>query len=347
MARQRTILSVTEREQAQCAMIVAEIAQAHDGSLGILHSLIDASAAAGVDAVKFQMHIAEAESSLAEPFRTKFSYVDATRYDYWKRMSFTPEQWEGIRQHCEEAGVEFLVTPFSNVAIDLLEKLGVHRYKVGSGDIANRLLLERLKKTGREVILSTGLGILDEIVGAVELLRPQGVAVLQCTTIYPTPPEKVDLGVMAELKQILGCPVGLSDHSGTIYPPLAAVALGAAVIEAHITFDRRMFGPDAKASLTVDEFAELVRGIRIVEMASGGTVRRGVSDELSDLKAMFGRTIALSRDLPVGHVLTFEDLEGKKPAGQGLSTEQLDAVVGRSLKTAKRAFEFLREDDLL
>ena len=108
-----------------------------------------------------------------------------------------------------------------------------------------------------------------------------------------------------------------------------------------------MFGPDAKASLTVDEFAELVRGIRIVEMASGGTVRRGVSDELSDLKAMFGRTIALSRDLPVGHVLTFEDLEGKKPAGQGLSTEQLDAVVGRSLKTAKRAFEFLREDDLL
>ena len=118
--------------------VVAEVAQAHDGSLGILHSFIDASAAAKVDAVKFQIHEAEAESSAQEPFRTRFSYVDATRFDYWKRMGFSETEWAGVKDHCDKAGMEFLATPFSNVAVDLLERLGVTRYKIGSGDVTTR-----------------------------------------------------------------------------------------------------------------------------------------------------------------------------------------------------------------
>jgi len=261
-------------------------------------------------------------------------------------MGFSEEHWQGIKRHCDEAGVEFLATPFSNAAVDLLERLGVARYKIGSGDVANDLLVERIARTGREAILSTGLGTLDEIERAVERLRPGGVAVLQCTTKYPTAAEDVGLPAIAELRRRLGCPVGLSDHSGKIFAGIAAVACGASVVEAHVAFDRRMFGPDAKASLTVDEFATLVEGVRFVEKARSGGVEKHLTAELSALRTTFGRSLAVNRDLPAGHKLAFEDLEGKKPAGQGLSPRNLERVIGRFLTQPKRKWEFLTEDDL-
>jgi N-acetylneuraminate synthase len=338
--------SVAEYERQGRVFVVAEIAQAHDGSLGILHSFIDACASAGVDAVKFQVHIAEAESSAQEPFRVKFSDVDATRYDYWRRMGFSEEQWQGIKHHCEKAGVEFLATPFSNAAVDLLERLNVDRYKIGSGDITNDLLIERIARTGKEAILSTGLGTMQEIASAVERLRSGGVAVLQCTTRYPTAAEDVGLSAIAELRKRLGCPSGLSDHSGKIFAGIAAAACGASVVEAHVTFDRRMFGPDAKASLTVDEFTTLVEGIRFVEQARSGNADKHLTPELNTLRSTFGRTLAVNRDLPAGHRLTFEDLEGKKPAGQGLPSSNLDMVIGRTLRRAKSKWDFLTDEDL-
>ncbi len=145
--------------------IIAEIAQAHDGSLGIAHSFIDALKDTGVDAVKFQVHIAEAESSIYEPFRVKFSYEDATRYDYWKRMEFEPYQWSGLKKHCEECGLEFMASVFSNAAVDLLEKLGVKRYKIGSGEVSNLLLLDKIAYTGKPVILSSGMSSYEELLG--------------------------------------------------------------------------------------------------------------------------------------------------------------------------------------
>src|SRR6476620_1801526 len=129
-------------------MIIAEIAQAHEGSLGIAHSYIDALKPTGVNVVKFQTHIAAAESSAFEPFRVKFSFEDETRYDYWKRMEFTPEQWAGLKKHCEDCGLEFISSPFSNAAVDLLESLNVKRYKIGSGEVTNRLMMEKIAKTG-------------------------------------------------------------------------------------------------------------------------------------------------------------------------------------------------------
>lgn len=339
-------LSLAEYERRGGTFIVAEVAQAHDGSLGILHSLIDACATTGVDAIKFQMHIAEAESSLEEPFRKKFSYVDATRFDYWKRMSFMPEQWAEIRRHCESVGLEFLVTPFSNMAVDLLERIGVTRYKVGSGDIDNTLLLERIRLTGKEVILSTGLATKSEICTAVEPFRPQGVAVLQCTTMYPTPPEAVGLSALNELRNLLHCPIGLSDHSGTIFPGVAAAALGSSMLEAHVTFDRRMFGPDAGASLTISDFEQLVAGIRFIEKARQGVAGKTLTDDVKDLKRIFGRSLAVASDLPAGHVLTLNDLEGKKPAGRGISMDRLGSVLGRALARSKARFEFLHETDI-
>lgn len=343
MTARRTI---ADHEAAGSVFVVAEIAQAHDGSLGILHSFVDACAEAGVDAVKVQIHIAEAESSPKEPFRKQFSYVDQTRFEYWSRMGFSEQQWAEVKKHCEAVGVEFLATPFSVAAVALLERLGVTRYKIGSGDVTNALLIDRIAGTGKEAIISTGLATRAEIGSAVDALRAGGVAVLQCATKYPTAPEDTGLAAIAEIRQTFACPAGLSDHSGTIYPGIAAAALGASVVEAHVTFDRRMFGPDSRASLTVDEFAELVRGIRFIEKGRRGRVGKDIDPELSALRGMFGRSLAVNRDLPAGHVLTASDLESKKPAGEGLPAADYRSVVGRPLARARTKWDFLRSEDI-
>jgi N-acetylneuraminate synthase len=338
--------SIAEYRKAGQVFVVAEVAQAHDGSLGILHSFIDACATTGVDAIKFQVHIAEAESSPEEPFRLRFSYVDATRFDYWRRMELSPERWAEVRSHCDAKGLEFLATPFSCAAVDLLQRLGVQRYKIGSGDIANALLLEAIARTGKEAILSTGLATAAEIGGAVDRLRRGGVAVLQCTTRYPTQAEEIGLEAIPEIERRFGCPAGLSDHSGTIWPGIAATALGAAVVEAHVAFDRRMFGPDAKASLVVDDFARLVEGIRFVEKARGGVPGKEVTEDLDRLRTTFGRSLAVVRDLPEGHAIGFEDLECKKPAGIGLPARDFEQVLGRRLRRPLRKWEFLKREDI-
>lgn len=341
-------MKLLDYEKKSITYVIAEIAQAHDGSVGILHSLVEAAASTGVDAVKFQVHISEAESSPLEPFRVKFSYVDATRYEYWKRMELSLLEWEKIKKHCDDLGVEFLATPFSNAAVDLLEHLGVKRYKVGSGDAANPLLLEKIARTGKEMILSTGLTTLAEIDSSVALLRRWGVehAILQCTSSYPTPAEEVNLGRLHFLRERYGCPVGLSDHSGTIYPGIGAVALGASVVEAHITFDQRMFGPDARASLAIDDFTQMVRGVRYLEKARSVGSSLYLDTAKQQLRSMFGKAIAINRDLPAGHVIAFDDLEGKKPAGSGISVAEVGNVIGRTLVCNKKRWDFISQDDL-
>lgn len=341
-------MNLSDYQREGRTFVVAEIGQAHDGSLGILHSMIDAVAGTGVDAIKFQVHIAEAESSSLEPFRVKFSPVDSKRFDYWKRMELSLAQWREIKSRCEGLGVEFLATPFSNAAVDLLEQLAVTRYKVGSGDLANPLLLEKLVRTGKEVILSTGLCTYAELDSAVAFLRNRSVphALMQCTTKYPTPAPDIGLARISQLRERYGCPVGLSDHSGVIYAGLGAVALGAAAIEAHVTFDKRMFGPDAVASLTIGEFAELVKGVRYLEQARGEGPDKEVDESKIALRRMFGKALAVNRDMQVGELIGLEDLEGKKPADQGISVTQVGTVVGRRLTRSRHRWDFLREEDL-
>lgn len=330
-------------------LIIAEIGQAHDGSVGILHSLIDAVAATGVDIIKFQVHIAEAESSALEPFRVKFSHVDKTRYDYWKRMELSLFEWREIKSHCEGLGVEFLATPFSNKAVDLLEELSVRRYKVGSGDLANPLLLEKMARTGKEIILSTGLCTYSDIDSAVGFLRMRQIpfALMQCTSSYPTAASDVGLAEISELRTRYDCPVGLSDHSGTIYAGLGAATVGATAIEAHVTFDKRMFGPDAKASLSVDNFSQLVEGVRFLEKARKHSSKKIMDDDKQELRRIFGKALAVNRDLPAGHVLCLEDLEGKRPGDGGLSVCQLNKVVGRRLINSKTRWDFLNLNDVI
>lgn len=328
--------------------IIAEVGQAHDGSLGILHSYIDALAETGVDAVKFQTHIAEAESSKEEPFRVNFSYEDASRYDYWKRMSFTKEQWLEIKKHCEELGLEFISSPFSQAAVDLLEEIEVVRYKIGSGEVNNFLMLEKIAETGKPIILSSGMSSFSEIEQAVNFLRPFGndLTILQCTTSYPTPPERIGLNVIGELKERFpDLKIGLSEHTAKIYTGIAAVALGADVLEFHAVFDRRMFGPDAKSSLEIDEIKQLVEGVRFLEKSLNNPVDKSDNSSYSGLKKIFEKTLAVNKDLCVGHVISFDDLEAKKPAGMGLAASEFRAVIGKVLKREKKNRDFLQSED--
>ena len=197
---QPTQLKVGDRivgTPAPC-MIVAEVAQAHDGSLGTAHAYIDAIAKAGADAVKFQTHIAAAESTPAETFRVRFSPQDATRIDYWRRLEFTREQWRGLSDHAKQAGLIFLSTPFSSEAVELLQALDVPAWKVGSGELTNLPLLEQMALTGKTMLLSSGMASWKELDEAVAVRRKAAapVAVLQCTTAYPCPPERIGLNVV-------------------------------------------------------------------------------------------------------------------------------------------------------
>ena len=329
--------------------IIAEIAQAHEGSLGIAHSYIDALAGTGVHAVKFQTHIARAESSIYEPFRVKFSYEDATRYDYWKRMEFTPEQWAGIKAHCQEKGLEFISSPFSCAAVDLLEQLGVNKYKIGSGEVNNLLMLEKIAHTNKDIILSSGMSSLSELDSTISFLKPFGnnLSVLQCTTAYPTAPGQWGLGMIPVMKERYHLPTGFSDHSGDIYACLAATALGAALLEFHVVFDKNMFGPDAKASLTIDQVKKLVQGVNEITTDLQVSNNKESSEAFTGLKKIFQKSLAVNKDLETGHIISFDDLEAKKPAGYGIEARDFKSVVGKTLKQKKSAQDFLNESDLM
>lgn len=323
------------------------MAQAHDGSLGTAHAYIDAAAQAGADAIKFQTHIASAESTPGEPWRVKFSRQDATRYDYWRRMEFTEEQWFGLAAHAEERGLIFLSSAFSFEAVDLLERVGVPAWKVGAGETSNIPLLEKMAATGKPVILSSGMSGWEELDAAVNCVRSNGapVAVLQCTTAYPCPPEKLGLNVIGELRQRYNCPVGLSDHSGTVYAGFAAATLGANIIEVHITLSRKGFGPDVPASITPKGLKQLVAGVRFIERALMNPVnKQAMAESFTELRQVFGKSVVAARNLKDGHQLTIADLAFKKP-GTGIPAARYREVLNRQLCRDVAANTLFSEED--
>jgi N,N'-diacetyllegionaminate synthase len=329
-------------------LVIGEVAQAHDGSLGFAHAFIDAIAAAGADAVKFQTHVAAAESTAEEGWRTKFSLQDADRRAYWRRMEFTEPQWVGLKQHAEQRGLVFLSSPFSDDAFDLLRRLGIAAWKVASGELSNRPLLDRMAATGLPMLLSTGMSGLAEIDEAVRQVKAHGcpLSVLQCTTAYPCGPEHIGLNLLPFFHDRYDCPVGLSDHSGTIYPALAAATLGAAVIEVHVTLSREMFGPDVSASVTTAELRQLTDGVRFVRQIVANPVDKDeTAVTLEPVRALFTKSVVLRTALDAGSILRPEHLTVKKP-GTGIPAADLHLVVGSILKRRIEADTVLRRTDL-
>jgi len=327
--------------------VVAEVAQTHDGSLGNALAFIDIAKECGADAIKFQTHIAAEESTPSEPWRVRFSRQDETRYDYWQRMGFTKEQWRALKEHADKAGLIFLSSPFSIMACEWLEEIGVPAWKVASGEVHNLPLIEWIAGTGKPIILSSGLSTVDETTSLARSLIEQGhdVAVLHCTTRYPTPAEEVGLNLLAPLAAT-GAVIGLSDHSGTIFPSVVAAYLGASLIEVHLTMHRKMFGPDVSSSLTPEELRSLVSGVEFAwRMRSHNVVKEEQLGTLLKERSIFGRSLVARRSIRAGEAIAESDLAYKKPGG-GLRYEQRDALVGKRARAQIAKDQILGMDDV-
>jgi N-acetylneuraminate synthase len=348
----RAAIASTQAGRALAAragcIVVGEVGQAHDGSLGQAHAFIDAIADAGADVVKFQTHIAAAESTPGEQWRVRFSPQDENRYGYWRRMQFTDAQWAGLKAHAEDRELVFLSSPFSIEAARLLESLQVAAWKVASGEVSNLPLLETMLAHRVPVILSSGMSSIAELDAAVLQVAAAGVpfTVLQCTSAYPCPPEKVGLNLLAIFRERYRCPVGLSDHSGTPYPSLAATVLGAELVEVHVTLSREMFGPDVPASVTCAELRDLVAGIRTIEtMLAHPLDKDATMAELDPLRRLFTKSVVARVDLDAGTILQPEHLATKKP-GTGFPASRIGALFGARLRRAVRADEFVYDTDV-
>ncbi len=237
-------------------------------------------------------------------------------------MEFSFEQWLGIKKHCDEVGLEFISSPFSNAAVDLLEKLEVNYYKIGSGEVTNLLMLERIANTGKKVLLSSGMSDFKELDSAVALLKGKACEynVFQCTTSYPTASDQWGLNVIQELRDRYHVDIGFSDHSGDIYACLAATSLGARLLEFHAVFDKRIFGPDSKSSIEIDRIKDLVKGVREIRNALHNPIVKSDLAPYSNLKGIFQKSLAVNRPIKAGELIQFSDLEGKKPSGKGYTS---------------------------
>ena len=327
-------------------LIIAEVGSVHDGSFGNAQKLIEAATECGAAAVKFQTHIAAAETLRDAPMPPYFT--GEPRYEYFERTAFTREQWQALKAHCEEQGVEFLSSPFSIEAVELLEQVGVARYKIPSGEVTNLPYLEIIAQTGKPVLLSSGMSSWAELDEAVyTILRHHNrLTVLQCTSEYPCLYEEVGLNVMLEMKERYGLPVGLSDHTLTSYAAFAAVVLGASVIEKHFTFSRHMYGSDAKHSLEPAEFADLVRGVRAIETMLTAKVDKDNIARFATMKATFEKSVVSLVDIPEGTLITAAMIGVKKP-GTGLPAKRFVDVLGKRVRRRIPKDTLIREKDLV
>jgi N,N'-diacetyllegionaminate synthase len=322
--------------------VVAEAGMNHDGSLGNAIRMAEVAAECGADAVKFQLHDAEAETT--RDARSPPYFEHETRWDYFRRTAFTDEQWATLKAACERAGVEFLCSVFSLEAVERLEPLGVARYKIGSGEVTNLDLIRRVAAAGKPVLLTSGMSSWAELDAAVAAAGAD-VTVLQCTSAYPTPPERVGLNVLAELRDRYGKPVGLSDHSLGNYAAFAAVALGAVVVEKHFTLSNHAYGPDAALALEPDELADLIEGIREIETMLANPVDKDDLEPVAEMKRVFEKSVVTVAQIAAGTTIERGMVAAKKP-GTGIPAARIDEVVGRTARIDLPADTVVTEDAL-
>jgi N-acetylneuraminate synthase len=324
-------------------LVIAEAGANHNGDLSRAHDLIDAAAAAGADAVKFQSFVTEelvTRSALKAAYQQETTSGSQAQFEMLKTLEIAPAQQRELMAHCRECGVVFLSTPYDWPSADALDALGISAFKVASTDTTNVPFLEFLAAKGRPILLSTGMCDLGEVEAAVRACRAGGPAplvLLHCTSEYPAPVAESNLRAMETLRRAFACPVGFSDHTPGIGVAPWAVAVGACVLEKHFTLDRTLPGPDHRASLEPAELAELVRTVRAVEAALGDGVKRPVPSELRN-KPVMQKSIVARRDIAAGEVLAADALTCKRPA-TGLPPAYWSRVVGRRAARAIGADE--------
>jgi N-acetylneuraminate synthase len=326
--------------------IIAEVGSVHDGSFGNAQKLIDVAAECGADAVKFQTHIADAETLHDAPMPPYFK--GEPRFAYFERTGFALEQWQALREHAESRGVEFLSSPFSIAAVELLERIGVRRYKIPSGEVSNLPLLEVVAATGKPVLLSSGMSAWRELDAAVETIRRRHdrLTVLQCTSAYPCPDERVGLNVIGAMRERWGLPVGYSDHTLDNHAAFAAVALGASAVEKHLTFSRKMYGSDAAHSAEPAQFADLVRGIRAIGTMLAHDIDKDRIEDLRTMKEIFEKSVVSTMDIADGVEITPTMVAVKKP-GTGSPAARLGEVIGSRAARAIPRDRLIRQEELV
>lgn len=332
--------------------VIAEAGVNHNGSVDMARALVDAARSAGADAVKFQDFSAERLVARSAP---KAAYQKAARtnqpdeyqYAMLKELELEADEFAQLRDHCARVGIEFLASPFDEASAERLVALGMRTIKVASGELTNLPLLKRIGELGRPVILSTGMSWLGEVETAVRTLREAGaheISLLHCVTEYPAPPEEINLLAMRTLEQAFGLPVGYSDHTPGTEIAVAAVALGATIIEKHLTLDTTLPGPDHSASLDPEEFGRMVRAIRNVELALGDGRKEPAPCEVPNM-VVARRSLVSARALKAGQPLRREDVVIKRP-GSGIAPADIELVVGRSLATDLEADHVLQWENL-
>ncbi len=314
--------------------IIAEIGSVHDGKLNLAFKLIRKAASSGADIIKFQMHISEYETLKNAPSPKYFNKED--RYSYFKRTSFDLLDWKKIKKYCEQNDTEFLCSPFSTEAVDLLEKLNVKYYKVPSGELTNLPLLEKLNKTGKKIILSTGMSNWKEIDNAVKIFNKKKIILLQCSSIYPCPLNRVGINVIKDFSKRYKCQVGFSDHTLGSSASFAAASVGASVIEKHFTLSRDMYGSDAKNSMEPEEFKLFSKTIKEIWHINQNNINKNNIKKFKDMKIIFEKSIYAKNDLQKGHRIRFSDLSFKKPC-KYLRADKYKTLIGKVLvKTIKK-----------
>lgn len=315
--------------------IIAEAGVNHDGSLDKAKKMVDAAAWAGVDAVKFQTFKAETLVSRSAPkadYQQQATVAGESQFEMLRRLELSVEDHRELIDHCRQTGIRFLSSPFDLTSIDLLLELGLDIFKIPSGEITNLPYLRRIGSLGKEVILSTGMANMEEIAAAMQVLADAGtdreqLTVLHCNTEYPTPMSDVNLRAMLSIGHAFSVRVGYSDHTLGIEVPIAAVAMGASVIEKHFTLDCALPGPDHRASLEPEGLRAMVVAIRNVEAALGSGEKRPSPSELKNITVV-RKAIVAARDIHSGELFTEESLTVKRPA-EGLVPMLWDNVIGQ------------------
>ncbi len=322
--------------------IIAEAGINHNGDLEQAKKLVEEAKNAGADAIKFQTHLPEKEM-----LRDNFSggHIGESLFDLLKRLELSKDDHIALRNYAKEKGIIFMSTPFSKEAADLLEEVGVPAYKVGSGEMTNHPLLRHIAEKRKPMILSTGMSTIEEIEETVNFVKGinDEIAILHCTSTYPTKYEDVNLRVIEKLAQKFEIPVGLSDHSIGIYTALAAVALGGSIIEKHFTTDRELSGPDQKASINPAELKELVKGTRAIEKALGS--EKKVIDDEKPIQDIARESVVTIADIPTGTVISKELVWVKRP-GTGIPAKELEKVIGKKAKKDIKIDTVIKWDDL-
>ncbi len=331
------------------AYLIAEVAQAHDGSIGFAHSFIDLAASLKFDAVKFQVHIASQESSKQDKFRKKFSYLDETRYQYWERMEFTLDQWKSLKHHAEKLGLDFICSVFSNKAFELMQKINLKIWKIASGELFNDELLIKIAKQKAAVIVSNGMSDFKQTKKQINKIRKYNnkLILLHCNSIYPTPAKDVNLRQIKKLKSIFNFPIGYSDHTGNPYSAISAIVFGANVIELHLCFNKFQHGPDTSSSLTPEEFEIVSNSNKFIFQFLGNSKSNKKNQQpIKKITQLFKKSVGVNKNLNKGHLLKKTDLILKKP-GTGIKPEDLQKCVGKKLKRKINSNEILNYKDII